>query len=272
MSPFVPTFSDELSKQLNLPTPKLKGNTFSFDVPDGHGIGDSITPLIQQVEGERIIEWWDRYGSYKLNTTHIEMKVGLIKDVTEHPQGGEKFVLTVNVGSKDDISIVARIQHVYQKEDLVNTKCVVLTNLKHSNFQGVPSQGMILGAQENGEGGAYGLVRVVDDADCHPGSRVLPEGWNCKPQANMNLKEFQKQKFYTKDDGSVWWDAEKKKPEFKKQPVKNPKGEGKNKAAPKQAQNAGPDIVPRQLVAVDVDGRVFQVRAEKVAKHPATIK
>lgn len=267
MSPFVPTFSDELARQLNFPVQKLKGPAFSFDVPAGHAIGDKIAPIVQQIDGERILEWWQRYGSSQLNAIHLEFKVGQIVNVSLHPQGGEKYVCLVNVGLKEPLSVVARIQHLYKEEELLNSKVVVLTNLKHGQFQGVPSQGMILGAEDNT--GAYGLLRV--DNACPVGAKVMPEGWNCKATPNMNIKEFQKEKIYTREDGSVWWDSLKKVPEFKKQPKVNPKAQGKNKAAPK-AELAGGEIVPVCLVANAPGGKVFPVTAEKVKTHPAKIK
>lgn len=270
MSPFVPTFSDELCRQLNFALGKLRGPAFSFDVPDNHRIGANIVPIVEQIDGERIEAWWERYGSAHLNTITLDLKVGQIVRVELHPQGGEKYVLHVDVGGREPLSIVARIQHVYPDADatLINTKCVVFTNLKHGQFQGVLSQGMILGAEDNQ--GNYGLLRVEDG--CPVGSRVMPENWNCRPTPNMNIKDFQKEKLYTKDDGSVWWDSIKKRPQVKKQPKVNPKAEGKNKAAPKAQKEDAPDIVPVLLVANAPGERVFKVFTEKVKSHPAKIK
>ncbi len=269
LSPFVPTFSEELARQVNFPIQRVRGPAFSFDIPAGHTIGKDIKTIVEQIEGERILEWWEKYGSTQLNTITLEFKVGEIERVELHPQGGEKYVCHINVGGKDTLSVVARIQHVYAPEQLLHSKCVVLTNLKHGQFQGVPSQGMILGAED--AKGAYGLLRVEHAAECPVGSRVAPEGWSCKATPNLSIKEFQKEKIYTHPDGTVWWDSLKKRPEFKKQPKVNPKAAGKNKAAPK-AELAAPEIVPVQLVANTVGGRAFKVYAEKVAEHPAKVK
>jgi methionyl-tRNA synthetase len=272
LSPFVPTFSEELSRQLNFPIQKVKGPSFSFDIPSGHCIAEDLKVIIELIDGDRIAEWWDRYGSAHLTTmTSLELKVGLIVKLEDHPEGGEKYVCHIKTGPNDPISVVARLGHLYKPEQLLNTKVVVLTNLKPGKFQGVPSQGMILGAED--KDGVYGLLRVVDpNNECTPGSRVTPEGWSCKPTPNMNIKEFQKAKLYTKEGGSIWWDSEKRTPEVKKQPTKNPKAQGKNKAAPKKSNNKK-EIVSNKLVATDIKGsKIFEVICEEVKKHPAKIK
>ena len=263
LAPFVPSFSEELSRQLNFPLQKLKGPAFSFDISAGHQIGENIATIIELVDGERIEEWWERYGSAHLNTiSSIELKVGSIVDVADHPEGGEKYVIKVNVATKEPITVVARLQHLYAKEELLNTKVVVLVNLKHGNFAGVASQGMILGAEDAQK--KYGLLRIEDpDNQCPVGARVAPAGWKCKPTPNISIKEFQKEKLYLKDDVVVW-ESIKRKPEFKKQPTKNPKGAGKNKAAPKQAKNAKPETVPQVLVAnAPLIGKTFRIVADK---------
>jgi len=67
------------------------------------------------------------------------------------------------------------------------------------------------------------------------------------------------------DDGAVYWNSIKRKPEYKKQPTKNPKGAGKNKAAPKAAKNAKGDVVPQVLVATSA-GKTFRLYADKGVK------
>lgn len=61
-SPFVPTFSEQLNAQLNLPLQKLRGNAFSFNVPANHRISNNVDTIIKQIEGDKILEWWEKYG------------------------------------------------------------------------------------------------------------------------------------------------------------------------------------------------------------------
>lgn len=103
------------------------------------------------------------------------------------------------------------------------------------------------------------------------------------------FRDFQKEKIYTNAEGALMWDSVKKLPEVKKQPTKNPKAEGKNKAAPKVAA-AAPQIVmmtlarfclscfftffflfqiPQTLVATNVHGKTFRVFSEI---HNAKVK
>lgn len=253
------------------PLGKLRGASFSFDVPPGHRIADNIVPIVEQIDGDqRILEWWERYGSTQLTSMGIELRVGVVTALALHPAGGDRYVLTVDVGQKDPLSIVAKLQALYAEAELLNSKVVVLCNLKAAKLGGVPSQGMLLGAED--EQGAYGLLRVVDkdDLPCPTGARVVPKGWNCKAAKPMKLEEFLAQGLYVEQrgegDSNVWWNSVKKRPEVKKQPKHNPKAQGKAKAAAKvEEPDVQPAVVPLQLYAQGVgEENYYAVRVERI--------
>ncbi len=80
----------------------------------------------------------------------LELKVGEIKEVNEHPNADKLYVILVDLGDKTK-QVVAGIRGSYQKEDLLGRQVVVVDNLDPAVLRGVESQGMILaGSDENG--------------------------------------------------------------------------------------------------------------------------
>ncbi len=80
----------------------------------------------------------------------LELKVAVIKEVTEHPNADRLFVITLDLGDKTK-QVVAGIRASYQKEQLIGRQVVVVDNLDPAILRGVESQGMILAASdENG--------------------------------------------------------------------------------------------------------------------------
>jgi len=80
----------------------------------------------------------------------LELKVGEIKEVSEHPDADRLYVIIVDLGDKTK-QVVAGIRGSYQKEDLVGKQVVVVDNLDPAVLRGVESQGMILaGSDERG--------------------------------------------------------------------------------------------------------------------------
>jgi len=80
----------------------------------------------------------------------LELKVGTIKDVQEHPNADKLFVLKVDLGLEQR-QLVAGIRLFYKKEDLIGRQVVIIANLEPAIIRGVESQGMLLAAQdENG--------------------------------------------------------------------------------------------------------------------------
>ena len=80
----------------------------------------------------------------------LELKVAVIKEVTEHPNADRLYVIVLDVGDKTK-QVVAGIRGSYQKEDLIGRQVVLVDNLDPAILRGVESQGMILAASdENG--------------------------------------------------------------------------------------------------------------------------
>ena len=77
----------------------------------------------------------------------LELKVGEIKEVDDHPNADKSYILKVDVGEEERI-LVAKIRSSYSKEELVGKKIIVVCNLEEKELRGVLSQGMLLAVDE----------------------------------------------------------------------------------------------------------------------------
>lgn len=76
----------------------------------------------------------------------LEIKVGKVLEVNDHPNADKLYVLKVDIG--EERTIVAGIKNSYSKEELVGKKIIVLCNLEEKELRGVKSQGMLLAVDE----------------------------------------------------------------------------------------------------------------------------
>lgn len=77
----------------------------------------------------------------------LELKIGEIKEVNEHPNADKLYVVVVDLGDKTK-QLVAGIRGSYQKEGLVGKQVVVVDNLEPALLRGIESQGMLLAASD----------------------------------------------------------------------------------------------------------------------------
>ncbi len=79
----------------------------------------------------------------------LELRIGQIKEVNDHPNADKLLVLIVDLGDRQK-QVVAGIKNFYAKEELVGKQVVLVDNLDPVILRGVESQGMILaGSDEN---------------------------------------------------------------------------------------------------------------------------
>jgi len=97
----------------------------------------------------------------------VELKVGKIVEVKNHPNADKLYVLTIDLGSEKR-TVVAGLRQYYKPEELLNKLVVLITNLEPKKLRGVESQGMILAAEKDGK---VSLVTV--DREIKPGARVF---------------------------------------------------------------------------------------------------
>ena len=75
----------------------------------------------------------------------LDLRVGKIIGVEEHPQADKLYILNVDLGSEKR-KLVAGLKGHYNKKQLQGKLCVVFTNLEPATIRGVKSEGMILAA------------------------------------------------------------------------------------------------------------------------------
>lgn len=75
----------------------------------------------------------------------LDLRVGTILEVNDHPSADKLYVLKIDVGSEVR-TVVAGIKGFYSKDALRGKQVVVFTNLQQRVIRGIKSEGMILAA------------------------------------------------------------------------------------------------------------------------------
>lgn len=76
----------------------------------------------------------------------LDLRVGKILKVEDHPNAEKLYVLTVDVGEDKPRTIVAGLKKYCNKKDLEGKTAIFVLNLEHVVLRGVKSEGMILAA------------------------------------------------------------------------------------------------------------------------------
>ena len=98
----------------------------------------------------------------------VEMKVGKILSVEDHPNADKLMVIRADVGQDAPQTLVAGLKPYYNTEELKGKLVVVVTNLQPVRLRGVESNGMLLAAQDGDK-----VVVLTLDKPAAPGSPVL---------------------------------------------------------------------------------------------------
>jgi methionyl-tRNA synthetase len=99
----------------------------------------------------------------------IQLKVGKITSVEEHPNASKLLVLKVNLGEGEDRTIVAGLRAHYSKEDLEGKKAIFVANLEPVVLRGIKSDGMILAAVSEDE---KEVVFLTPEREVKEGSKI----------------------------------------------------------------------------------------------------
>jgi methionyl-tRNA synthetase len=76
----------------------------------------------------------------------LDLRVGTILDVENHPKADKLYVLKVDLGEETPRTIVAGLRIHYRPDDLKGKQAIFVANLEPVNLRGVESNGMILAA------------------------------------------------------------------------------------------------------------------------------
>ncbi len=153
LSPILPQTAAKIWDTLNIKEP-LSWNATNKDLLN-HTIKEP-TMILQKLEEPK----WDEFP--------LDLKVGRILDIVEHPEADKLYIISVDLGNHKR-QLVAGLRAQYTKEELRGKQIVVVTNLKPAKLRGVESFGMLL-AGDDGE-----KVRVVDGSGLPLGTQVIPK-------------------------------------------------------------------------------------------------
>ena len=112
-------------------------------------------------------------------------------ETKDHPGADKLYILQILLGDEKR-QLVAGLKEYYSKEDLLNKKIIVVTNLKPAKLRGIESQGMLLAAEDKED---VGLLTVKDSK---PGDSITAEGY-INNTAQISFDDFLKVKLIVKD-------------------------------------------------------------------------
>ena len=116
----------------------------------------------------------------------LEIRVGYIEEVNEHPDADALYAMTVDIGGEPR-SICAGLREHLEVGELLHRKVVVLANLKPAKLRGIESRGMILATDRKD-----GKVVPVDPGAAESGDLVTVEGIEATPKKKLSKSDFEK--------------------------------------------------------------------------------
>ena len=98
----------------------------------------------------------------------IDLRVGKILDVKDHPNAEKLYLLDIDLG-KEKKTLVAGLKSYYKPEELKGRQCIIFVNLEPATIRGVKSEGMILAAVNKDKSK---VVIISPEKDTDLGSRA----------------------------------------------------------------------------------------------------
>ena len=103
----------------------------------------------------------------------IDLRVGKILKVKDHPNASSLYVLTVDFGEEiGKRTIVAGLKKYCKPNQLEGKSAIFIVNLEPRILRGIESHGMILAVVNEGESKACIITPDTDDEDIEIGSKV----------------------------------------------------------------------------------------------------
>ncbi len=94
--------------------------------------------------------------------SRLEIRVGTVVDVKDHPDADRLYVLTVDIGTETR-QIVAGMKKYYKPEEIKGKQIAVIVNLEPAVIRGVESQGMLLAAEKGKMVVLLGVDKKIGD-------------------------------------------------------------------------------------------------------------
>ena len=100
----------------------------------------------------------------------LDVRVGKVLEVADHPNADKLYVLKVDVGGEQR-QLLAGLKPYCAPEALLGRDVVVVTNLEPRKLRGLESQGMLLAASYE-QRGRQNVVILTTDQPVPPGAAV----------------------------------------------------------------------------------------------------
>ncbi len=185
VNPIMPGASKDIFKQLNVPEQDWDA-LFDMSIKKGHKVGEA-TPLFSKMSDEQMKEFKARFSQSSkdrkevkeqekkgLDFSDLDLRVGHIKDVEEHPNADKLWVLKVDLG-REERQLVAGLRKEYTSDELKGKNIVVVRNLKPAKLRVIKSQGMLLAGEGKPLDDGKEQVGLIL-ANAESGSPVYQEG------------------------------------------------------------------------------------------------
>jgi len=175
--PYLPFSSEEVWRSIGYEDPLEKAGWRSLDedLPVGRKL-PAPKPVFKkidiQMKEEREFAGFGR----------LDLRIGRITDVSDHPKADKLFLETVDIGR--EIRIVSGLKGHYTPEQLKGRSVVIVANLEPATLRGERSEGMLLAAES---GDVVSLL--VPARDVPPGTRV---GGGEPASKLLSFSDFQK--------------------------------------------------------------------------------
>lgn len=123
----------------------------------------------------------------ELVPSRLDIRVGKIVDVQNHPEADSLYVEKIDVGEGVPRTIVSGLRNFVPIEEMQNRDVIVLCNLKPAKMRGIESCGMVLCASVDEPRAVEPLLAPEGSA---PGERVFVEGYESgSPDEVLNPKK-----------------------------------------------------------------------------------
>ncbi len=99
----------------------------------------------------------------------LDLRVGKILEVEDHPKADKLYILTVDLGEPAPRTIVAGLKTKYTHEQLKGKDAVFVANLEPITLRGIQSEGMILAASDENKEKVF---IIKPEKEIEPGSKI----------------------------------------------------------------------------------------------------
>jgi len=179
--PYLPFSSSEIWEYLGYEEPieRIGISSLGSELPIGRKLPVAPKPLFKKIE----IKLGAGEQSDFPSLSRLNLRVGKILEVSNHPKADKLYLLTVDIGKR--ITIVTGLRGIYSADELMGRNIVVVCNLEPAVFRGIKSEGMLLAAEHKDT-----VSIILTEKEVPPGTPVS-SGYP-QSEKRISFQEFQK--------------------------------------------------------------------------------